>query len=374
MTMAILAASPILGVLLLMLVAGWSAARAGAASLEWAVGLTLFVFDPGEPGLLQSMAGVLAEAAFITATILWILWPALALHHLQQNHGALETLRQRLARLTPRPVLQALLIGWCLGLFLEGAAGFGTPVALVAPLLVGLGVQPAQAVVLALLGHAAGVSFGALGTPVAAQSALTGLSVAEVAWRTVILNAVVAASMMFFFLRELRASGLIPAVPVAGEWAPGAWAVLATLGFLLPAGLIAVSPGPELTTLGGALFALLLLSWATHRLSPPGPGLVTPAGGMPVGQALAPYLVLVTLVLLSRSWPVLAEFLRGFSLDWKLWERFEGRMAPWLHPGTLLMAALLLGALAQRQSPHTIRQALSASARGRRRLGSGTWW
>jgi L-lactate permease len=61
--------------------------------------------------------------------------------------------------------LQAPLVGWLLALFFEGAAGFGTPVALAAPILVGLGIAPVQAVVLALLGHAAGLSFVALGTP-----------------------------------------------------------------------------------------------------------------------------------------------------------------------------------------------------------------
>jgi lactate permease len=92
------------------------------------------------------------------------LLPALALQERQQRCGATDALRAGLARVSHRPPLQMLLLGWCLGLFREGAAGFGTPIALVAPLLVGLGLPALTAVVLALPGHAAGVCFGALGS------------------------------------------------------------------------------------------------------------------------------------------------------------------------------------------------------------------
>ena len=85
--------------------------------------------------------------------------------------------------------LQAILIGWFFGLFIEGAAGFGTPVALAAPLLVGLGYAPVRAVSLALLGHAAGVSFGAVGTPTLAQLEVSGLEARAVAGRVALLHA-----------------------------------------------------------------------------------------------------------------------------------------------------------------------------------------
>lgn len=360
MAQAALAAAPIMALLGLMLAAGWSAARAGAAGLALAFALALAGFDFGAQGLLKPMVGVLAEAGFITATILWILWPALALHHLQQHSGALHALRAALARLTPHPVLQALLIGWCVALFLEGAAGFGTPVALVAPLLVGLGVPPLQAVVLALLGHAAGVSFGALGTPVAAQSALTGLSGDAIAWRTALLNAAIAGLLMLFFVRTFRASG--PALVLAGVRVER-WATFATLAFVLPSVIIAAGLGPELPTLGGALLGALLFAWAVRRASR-GPDVPTcTTTGMPVWRALAPYLVLVSLVLATRAVPQVSASLGEVALQWRLWERYEGRMQPILHPGTLLLAALLLGALFQARSLRVVGPALSASAR-----------
>jgi lactate permease len=364
MSLAALAAAPILAVLALMLAAGWSAARAGAAGLALALVAAVVGFDFGAQGgaaLLRDLTGILAEGGFIAATILWILWPALALHHHQQHNGALDALRAALTRLTPQPALQALLIGWCVALFLEGAAGFGTPVALVAPLLVGLGVPPLQAVVLALLGHAIGVSFGALGTPVAAQSALTGLDGGQIAWRTALLNAAVGGAVMFFFLRALRGAGLAGASARSGG--PGLrWALLALLAFVLPALAIAIALGPELPTLGGALAGGLIFAWALRRDARGAQGDAASTALSPA-RALAPYLALIALVLATRTLPGLADALREASLEWRLWDRFEGRMQPFSHPGTLLLGALLLGAALQGRSPGALAPSLAASAR-----------
>ncbi|MBX3712275.1 MAG: L-lactate permease [Lysobacter sp.] len=363
---AALAAAPILAVLALMLAAGWSAAQAGAAGLAIALTIALvrLGFGAGQP--LQPLLGVAAEAGFITATILWILWPALALHHLQQHTGGLASLRAALARLSTRPILQVLLIGWCMALFLEGAAGFGTPVALVAPLLVGLGVPPPQAVVLALLGHAAGVGFGALGTPVAAQSALTGLSGDAIAWRTALLNAAIAGLLMLFFVRTFRATQ--PAAPAAAVDAQpmpaGRWAAFAVLAFVLPAVAIAGGLGAELPTLGGALLGGLIFAWAARRASrTAADGEAATPSALPLWRALSPYLVLVLLVLATRVVPTLSDALREVVLQWRLWDHFDGRMQPLLHPGTLLLAALSSGALLQTRSLRAVGPALSASAR-----------
>jgi lactate permease len=364
----LLAAAPILAVLALMLGARWSAARAGAAGLALALLLAIAVFGFGSGdavSLAQGLAGVLAEGGFVTATVLWILWPALALYHHQQRGGAFEALRAGLARLTARPALQALLLAWFLALFLEGAAGFGTPVALVAPLLVGLGFEPRKAVVLALLGHAVGVSFGAIGTPVAVQAALTGLDPAAIAWRTALLNAAVAAVVMAFFVHALRApipgagnASVVDAAPVAR------WATLALVAFLVPSVALATGLGPELPTLGGALLGGLAFVWMVRRSAPPGSAdSVALPGTMPLPRALAPYLALIALVAATRAVPALTELLREWSLHWRLWDRFEGRMHPLLHPGTLLLAALLLGAMLQGHAPRALAPAFAASAR-----------
>jgi len=166
----LLAALPLVCVLIGMAVLHTSAVIAGLAGFAIAAGLALFgpfnLADAVNLPLGSAAAGTLAEAAHSTITILWIVFPALALYAYQSHVGAIDRIRDALAGLTDNRRIQALLIAWFFGLFIEGAAGFGTPVALAAPLLLGIGYSPVRAVTLALLGHAAGVSFGAVGTPI----------------------------------------------------------------------------------------------------------------------------------------------------------------------------------------------------------------
>ncbi|MDZ7602310.1 MAG: L-lactate permease, partial [Hoeflea sp.] len=133
---ALLAALPIAVVLLAMAVLHWRAALAGAAGLGVALGVIWGASGIG--GSSHLLAGAAAEAASSTATILWIILPALAIYELQARVGALDRVRQALTQISDDRAVQALLIAWFFGLFIEGAAGFGTPAALAAPLLVGL--------------------------------------------------------------------------------------------------------------------------------------------------------------------------------------------------------------------------------------------
>jgi len=358
---AVAAALPIGLILLLMLGLRWSAARAGLCglALAWLLALTVFGFGGATaadgataPGPLAHHAGVLAEGVYLAAGILWILLPALALHEHQKACGAIDALRDGLGRVSGARPLQALLVGWCFALFLEGAAGFGTPIALVAPILVGLGVPAVQAVVLALVGHAAGVAFGALGTPVLAQAALTGTDAAAIAWRTALMNLLVGGVLMAFFVRTLAA---------AGVGSPGVgWAAWAAAAFLLPALAAAVLLGPELATLGAALASAALLVVAARRHPSVGAG---PTGGALLRRALWPYLVLIALVLLTRSVPPVARLLDGVVLGWALPGGYSGSLKPLLHPGTLLFVAMVVGARLQRVPLRALGAPIAAAAR-----------
>lgn len=352
---AALAAAPILLVLGFMVGAGWSAFRAGLVGLAAAALLAVLIFDfsvQAPAPLSLSFAGVAAEAGFTTATILWILWPALALHQLQQQSGATDTLRGALTRLTQDRFLQVLLVGWFLALFLEGAAGFGTPVALAAPILVGLGVSPPKAVVLALLGHSLGVSFGALGTPVLAQAALTGSDAGAIAWRAAALHLLLGGVMMAFFSRAALSDGLV------GSPRPWASSAFAAAAFLLPCVAVATWLGPELATLGSALVGgsifIAVLRWQAPRAR---------ASFAGVPRALAPYIVLVMLVLASRAWPPAFGWLQQQAWEWRWQERFGGRIQFITHPGTLLFLALLVGAWMQGLRASALVQAFGGSAR-----------
>ena len=368
-TAAVLASLPLLVVLVGMLGLRWSAARAGTAGLALGLLLAYFVFGFGvrslpQLGALAATGGVLLEATFIAATILWIVFPALCIHELQLRTGAVDVLRRSMARLSGDPRILALLVAWFFVLFVEGAAGFGTSVALAAPFLVTAGFGRVAAVTIALIGHAAGVSFGAVGTPVLAQVAVTGfdgreLSAATVAYHTLagpLLPLVVMLLVTRTLPRDRRAG--------AGAWG---WTLLAAAAFLLPHHLLATFVGPELPTLAGSLIGglafvgvLRIVGRRGQRETDGGTRLVeapAPSGDErsssppPRTAALltagAPYLVLVAAVLATRLLPPLREALSEATWAWQLGP-FDGSFAPLYHPGSLLLLAFLAGAIWQR--------------------------
>jgi lactate permease len=354
---ALLAATPIAVVLVLMVGLGWSAARAGAVTAAGTLLLAVTAFDFGGPDdpfpTSSGLVGVMAEAGFVTLTVVAIIGPALGIHHLQQRTGATAVLQAGLARLTPDPRVAALLIAWFFTLFLEGAAGFGTPVALAAPFLVAAGFPPLAAVTAALVGHAVGVSFGAVGTPVMAQVASTEFTGSELAAATapyhVALGWVLMAALVIVVGRALPAAG-----------PPWRWGAVAAVLFFTPYWFIARFVGAELPTLGGALLggtAFVAVAAALGR-SPNGADAVDRRELLRAG---APYATLVVLVLVTRLVPPIRDVLFDVVVDWELFGAFSGTIRPLYHPGALLPVAFLAGALAQRADTADVRHAVGAT-------------
>jgi len=349
---ALLAAAPLAVILVGMAVLRRSAAVAGAAGMLVTLLLWLTVFEPTRDigrSEVRVLSGALLEAVHSTATILWIILPALAIFEFQRRAGAIERIRDTLAALTDERRLQTLLIAWFFGLFMEGAAGFGTPVALAAPLLVGLGYPPVRAVILALLGHAAGVSFGAVGTPVLAQVELAGLDAGALATRTAVLHAIAGPILLLIMVRL--------AGDVALKRMEIVWTGLAALCFFVPSVTLATLAGPELPTLGGAMigataFVVLL---QRHR-SGPRPALRR------LLRDLLPYLIILLLVLATRLIPPVQQLLSGLSLTWTFDEIFRGAFQPLYHPGTMLFLGLFAGALIIRRGP-LVSTAIAAALR-----------
>ncbi len=156
----LLAGSPILVVLALMLGFNWGGSRAGAAAWVVAVLVAALVFGAGP----QVIAYAQVKSILLTLDVLYIIWAALLLFHVADEAGAVQVIGERLPGLTADRMMQSLLLGWVFVSFLQGMGGFGVPVAVVAPLLVGLGFGPIQAVVIASLGHGWAVTFGSLAT------------------------------------------------------------------------------------------------------------------------------------------------------------------------------------------------------------------
>jgi lactate permease len=359
---SVLAALPIGLVIVTMVLLRWRAAYAGLLGLAAALLLAIGVFGlggepPSYPGAFNAVGGATLEALFTTAIILWIIFPALCIYEMQSRTGAFEVMRGGLAQLSDDRRVQVLLMGWFFGLFLEGVAGFGAPVALAAPILVGLGFPPIKAVVLALIGHAAGVSFGAVGAPVLPQMAATGLSGVELARPAALLHALLG-WLLVGALFVMADPGQRPRL------ADVRWPALAAILFIAPFLALAWWTGPELPTVGGAVVGGALFAIVVARTRA-GAGQEGPRAGA-MAKAALPYLVLVALILATRMiWP-LREALQQIEISWRIDDAFHGSMAPLYHPGTLLFASFVLGGLLQGRTRGDLLGAMAAAAR---RLG-----
>ncbi|MBI2818296.1 MAG: L-lactate permease [Acidobacteria bacterium] len=122
-----------------------------------------------------AIAAVGSGAAYGLFPIGWIVLCAIFVYDITVRTGKFEIIRHTVASLASDRRIQALLIAFCFGAFIEGAAGFGTPVAISAAMLIGLGFRPLEAAGLSLIGNTAPVAFGALGTPIIALAAVTNL-------------------------------------------------------------------------------------------------------------------------------------------------------------------------------------------------------
>jgi lactate permease len=167
----LLALLPIAIILVLMVGFRWGASRAGAAGYLAALVIGVAAFGAG-PDLLAVAHG---KALLLTIDVLFIIWMAFLLFRVADEAGAIKTIGQALPHLTADKGMQAIIIGWAFASFLQGVGGFGVPVAVVAPLMVGLGFPSLAAVVIPSVGHGWAVTFGSLGSSFNAMMAATGL-------------------------------------------------------------------------------------------------------------------------------------------------------------------------------------------------------
>ncbi len=170
---ALVAAIPV--VLLLGALAFFHVKAHIAALLGLGSALLIAVLVYGMPASMAGMAAV-NGALFGLMPIGWIILNAIFVYDLSVKAGKFEVVKETIAGLAADRRIQVLLIAFSFGAFIEGAAGFGTPVAISAAMLIGLGFKPLAAAGLALIGNTAPVAYGALGTPIITLAKVTGLS------------------------------------------------------------------------------------------------------------------------------------------------------------------------------------------------------
>lgn len=316
LTIAVAAVPVLLGTVLLVALR-WPAARAMPVCGAVTTALAFAFWGVGGARL----GAALVEAAFITATVLSILFGAMLLVEQLKAAGAIATLEAWLAGKSADRRVQALLIGWLVGSFLEGAAGFGAPAAITAPLLVALGFPPLAAVAAALIGDSVAVSFGAVGTPILVGLAeglagATGAPEAEAIGRRIALNDVLLGSLMpaLLVLGATMAARGRAGLRDGLEAAPLALVIGAT--HTTVAAVTAWLVGPELPSLIGPLLglavalSLLQRGWLVPRRVWRFPGeAAAPTDldrGAPIERAaltraVLPFALLVVMLALTRA-------------------------------------------------------------------------
>ncbi len=266
-------------------------------------------------GMALRTAGL--GAAYGLFPIGWIILNVIFLYDLTVEKGHFKIMQDSLTGITRDRRLQLLLIAFSFGAFFEGAAGFGTPVAVTAAILIGLGFAPLAASGLSLIANTAPVAFGALGTPIVALAGVTGIDVRQ-------LSAMVGRQLPFF-------SVLIPFWLV---WAfcgfrkmKEVWPALVVAGvsFAVPQFLISNYHGPWLAGVGAAVISmatlvLFLLKWrprttlgleGKEETGPPLPRRRLTAGELV--RAWMPWLILSVFVFLWGT-PQVKAYLDGLSI------------------------------------------------------------
>src|SRR5580698_10786443 len=171
---AAVASLPILTLLFLLGVLRKPAWFASLCSLGVALVIALFAYKLPPPLTVSAAAD---GAAFGLFPISWIVFASITLYRVTVDTGKFEIIKASMGTLTTDARLQALLVAFAFGAFVEGAAGFGTPVAVAAAMLVGLGFSPFYASALCLVANTAPVAFGSIGIPIVTLAGITGLPI-----------------------------------------------------------------------------------------------------------------------------------------------------------------------------------------------------
>jgi len=296
----LLASLPILTILVLMLRFRWGGARAGAVGWLVALLVAALRFGAGWQVLVYAQL----KGLLLTLFVLYIIWTALLFYRVTDEAGAVEAIGAGLLRLTPDRGLQALLLGWVFSAFLQGMGGFGVPVAVVAPLLIGLGFPTVAAVVIPSVGHPWAITFGSLGSSFYALVAATGRSGEELApWCAVLLGLAClgcgAATLWAAGGQRALRSNLFPLLIIG-------IAMAATQFLVVTNGLWAIGG-----MMGGLVGLAVGVAWARWKRGSAGftdrsraAGLADYSKEMPLGWALLPYALLVAIVLAAQIPPV----------------------------------------------------------------------
>ena len=400
--LSLLAFAPLVLAAILLVGLSWPARRAMPVVFVVTALIGLFAWDMTVNRVLASTL----QGLILTGAILWIIFGAILLLNTLKHSGAITAIRGGFSNISPDRRIQAIIVAWLFGCFIEGASGFGTPAAVAAPLLVALGFPALAAVMIGMMIQSTPVSFGAVGTPIvvgvsggldkaglseqltangSSWEAFYHLITSEVA----ITHAVVGLLMPLFMCAMLtrffgRNKSWLEGLAIAP------FAIFAGLAFVVPYALAGVLLGPEFPSMIGALVGLLIVvpaakagflvpkkqwdfaeasAWPVDWMGSIEIKLdsLTEKKPMAIGLAWTPYILLAALLVLSRVSPTVKSFFtNNLVLGWKdiLGETGVSGSIQFLYlPGGIMSLVVLITFLLHRMKFSELTAAVSESSK-----------
>lgn len=280
----VLASLPVLVLFYLLVPRRWLASKAGAAGALTAIVVAIVVYGMPVDMALWSFA---SGAAFGLLPVGWTIFCAMLLYNITVETGQFTIIRRSVAGISGDARIQAVLIGFSFGAFLEGAAGGGTPVAICGAIMVGLGFRPFMAAVLCLIANTSPVAYGGLGTPIMVLNGVTDLKAEAISTmaghQLPFLSFIVPLWMVKCMCSWRQTLEVWPALLVSGGSFAAFQFTFATIHNYLPT--VVLYP---MTDIGGGIFSLVVTAiflnfwkpkkeWHFDKLDEPPPGSQQPA-------------------------------------------------------------------------------------------------
>lgn len=385
--LALVAFSPIVVAAILLVGLNWPAKKAMPVAFALTVVIALMFWDMSANRVIASVL----QGLGITISVLWIVFGAIFLLNTLKHTGAITTIRNGFTNISPDRRVQAIIIAWCFGSFIEGASGFGTPAAIAAPLLVAIGFPALAAVLMGMMIQSTPVSFGAVGTPiiVGVNKGLDTHNITEAliangsSWDVYLQQITTSVALIHAsvgtLMPVLMAMMLTRFFGKNRSWTEGLdilpFAIFAGLSFTIPYALTGVFLGPEFPSLMGGLVGLAIVVTAAKK------GFLVPktkwdfrpenewpaewlgslkmdldevkAKPMSLALAWAPYVLLAVILVASRVSPDFKALLLSVKVAFSniLGETgISASIEPLYLPGGILVFVALIAVLTQTRS------------------------
>lgn len=385
--LALVAFSPIVVAAILLVGLNWPAKKAMPVAFALTVVIALMFWDMSANRVIASVL----QGLGITVSVLWIVFGAIFLLNTLKHTGAITTIRNGFTNISPDRRVQAIIIAWCFGSFIEGASGFGTPAAIAAPLLVAIGFPALAAVLMGMMIQSTPVSFGAVGTPiiVGVNKGLDTHNITEAliangsSWDVYLQQITTSVALIHAsvgtLMPVLMAMMLTRFFGKNRSWTEGLdilpFAIFAGLSFTIPYALTGVFLGPEFPSLMGGLVGLAIAVTAAKK------GFLVPktkwdfrpenewpaewlgslkmdldevkAKPMSLALAWAPYVLLAVILVASRVSPDFKALLLSVKVAFNniLGETgISASIEPLYLPGGILVFVALIAVLTQTRS------------------------